>query len=513
MLLLSGLIVVCVCFILVDLSMTLINETFSDLADFKFVKNRTRQPHFVNDGFGPFTLERTELRRRIIEHARSGLNGRDGAVHITSCRASGKTTLLHMVGEDLLDAGETVYYFYHSGLLNLVLGEISTLDDKLTRRVFFLVDETQVNPECPAFNFLLKIAKNIVTIGTGLPHSPSSTAHFPLRLKTSDLLLKDEDLKKEGVFEYFVGDHTASKVQVCELVSYLLRETGGSVHPLMRLAELLVTAVKNGATAKDQIEHYGSRRFRESKEFQSMCSRILPSLDGIDVLQFLCSGARADIRSKDKLVKAGFTDNDGKVLSYLLFEAYMASFGTKTIFLRDLREGVDGMEQILRFGLPRMQWTQYDEHYGPIEDSLTVELLRAITELQQVGCSLYNPRLVCADESTKRPDMFFNDVVKTYVEALLTKVYNKDARRQLDDRISRFHKPENPKAAWYKIQEGRHWAVLNFQMFCAPPVEPLQSSHQEVFEQHVFTFIMPTKQIFRGRKCIDSGNSSAVTAY
>jgi hypothetical protein len=280
-------------------SVTLINDTFSGLqtlASYKFVPERTLEPYFRRENFGPFTLERIRLRRNITTLARTGAKGSDATVHITSSVASGKTTLLHMVGEDLVNANETVYFFENSLGLDRVFGEIKTLDRKLNQRVFFLVDETQVDPNCESFTFLLKSAVNIVTIGAGLPAFQSSSGKFEYRFKTRDLFLNDEDLVNEGVMEYFVGNQTASKDQVFELVSYLCQQTGGCVFPLMRLAELLVPEVKNGVSATDQIAHYASRSFRQSVEFKSVRQRILPNLSHINaspqVLSFPCQRRR-----------------------------------------------------------------------------------------------------------------------------------------------------------------------------------------------------------------------------
>jgi len=60
---------------------------------------------FPRDGFGPFIVEREDFVNSVLDEASP-----DCAVHISGCKGSGKTVLLKLIRNKLLQAGETVYY-------------------------------------------------------------------------------------------------------------------------------------------------------------------------------------------------------------------------------------------------------------------------------------------------------------------------------------------------------------------------------------------------------------------
>jgi len=471
------------------------------LASHMLVLDRIPAPEFKSNGFGPFTVERKELRDQLIEMARTEGCGWEGTVHISGSKASGKTTLLLLVGEDLLNDGQTVYYFRNSKDLDSVLPEIEALDKELHKRIFFLVDETQENIGSSAFTFLLKTAKHILTIGAGVPDYRSASGHFRERLQTSVLFLKPEDLNKEGVIDYFVGGDSSIEQEVSVLVSHLCQHTGGHVYPLMRLSELLVAKIKfQSASAKECIAAYDSRGFRKSREFAEICDRILPDVENYDLLQLFHGDA--DQVATRRLQRAGFCDSSGRIISRLLVEAYLASLGTHVEIIHDLKQGLAGIEQVLRFGLSRMSWTQYNAHGGPVEDSLTFELLSKVARLGQMDLLLFNPKLVNAGTSGRRPDMFFNNVLNSYVEAVLSLVNNAQAASNLDNHISRFYESPDSDQPWYQLQNGQDFAVLHFQNCGEVPIQP-SDKWKQVFDQRVFTYVMPTRQLFRGNLRVD----------
>lgn len=109
---------------------------------------------FPANGFGPFAVERIKLRTKIIQLARGKNIANEATVHLNGCKAAGKSLLLRLIGEDLIEQGELVYYFRNAKQLDTVLAEIEKLDEQSKTRVFFLVDETQVNTKADAFTFL-----------------------------------------------------------------------------------------------------------------------------------------------------------------------------------------------------------------------------------------------------------------------------------------------------------------------------------------------------------------------
>ena len=466
--------------------------------------HRNPEPLFDGNGFGPFTVERKELRSTIVVDLCKG-NGWKGTVHISSAKGSGKTTLLQLIGEDLLNGGETVYFFRNSRVLDSVLHEIEALDEALDKRVIFLVDESQESVGSHAFTFLLKCAKKITTIGAGVPAYKSISGNFRTPRNTPDLFLNQADLKKEGVLDYFVGGDTQSEAEVSKWLSHLCWHTGGHVYPLMRLSELLVPKIKkeDGMSAEECISFYESLDFRKTTEFQEVCQRILPDIETYDIMQLFNKNKNRDYQAQRRLQRAGFCNQNGKIISNLLIEAHFASMGTEVDVITDLQKGVKGIQQLLRIGLPHIEWDQYEGHGGAIEDCLTFELMLAVRARVHHSTQLFCPALVEAGHRARKPDMFFNSVVNSYVEALLTHGNTSKSRTSLDEHISRFYKPQEDKDPYYKLQQGRDFAILHFQNWGGDhPLQP-NATLQDAFQERVFTFIMPTKALFLGNTRID----------
>lgn len=85
-----------------------------------------------------------------------------------------------------------------------------------------------------------------------------------------------------------------------------------------------------------------------------------------------------------------------------------------------------------------MSWQHYDAHGGAVEDALTFELLRSLSDVQPLGVMLFNPKLVLAATSGRRPDIYFNSTVHSYVECVLTKANTQTARKDVEKHILRF---------------------------------------------------------------------------
>jgi hypothetical protein len=446
--------------------------------------------------------------------------GWGAAVHLSACEAAGKTLLLRLVGEDLLDEGKEVYFFENSKLLGAVYDELRDLDKRLllsNERAYLLVDETQVDAGSPAFTFLLKNAKNIVTIGVGVPKYESSSEYFATRLDTKELFLDDDDLETEGVLQYFVGDTTTEVgTEITTMLKYLCQHAGGHIYPVMRLGELLVPMVKTGVSAADAIIHFESLDFRASNDYTRLYNRIAPNVKNQDVLQLLRSEGR-DEEAVENLARAGFCTDGGQILSDLLLEAHLTGITSKWPGVINLKEGLEGVQQLLSYAVPYLDLRPYDEHGGPVEDAITFQVLSRLAGVRQLDTRLFNPKLVDAGTSARRPDMFLNSTCNSYVEC----VYIKSASQitGLDQHIAEFYEPkpltkaqqqkkkknakngrptkERGELPHYVIAAHRTFAILSFQSYGREPLKP-SPKWKDVFEERVFTYAMPTKRLYRG---------------
>lgn len=136
-------------------------------------------------------------------------------------------------------------------------------------------------------------------------------------------------------------------------------------------------------------------------------------------------------------------------------------------------------------------------HGGPTEDALTFELLVILAGVKHLGTRLFNPKLIDVGMAGRKPVLYLNSTVDTYVECVLTNASNESERKKLDEHISRFYDGQSEGPAYYQI-EG--FAILNFQDFGDQPMEPLdQRFRGQAFDERVFTFLMNTKEVFFGK--------------
>lgn len=103
-----------------------------------------------------------------------------------------------------------------------------------------------------------------------------------------------------------------------------------------------------------------------------------------------------------------------------------------------LQAGVCGVQDLLCWGTRRMDWSNYDEHGGAVEDALTFELLQEISCVNPLEVKLFNPKLVISGTGARRPDIYFNSNVHCYVECVLTKANTVSARKDVEKHILRF---------------------------------------------------------------------------
>ena len=372
------------------------------------------------------------------------------------------------------------------------------VDKKL--EAYILVDETQANVDSDVFTMLLKNDTNhsLTTIGAAVPEFKTvSNCAFKKRITTDQLFVTEEMLNGEGISAFFAGTSSgARRDEIGKLLQYIRSHVGGHIYPLMWLAEHLVPRIKNeGSSVDDVIKYYESDAFRSQKAFKEMVQRVLPDVLATDIRPLLYR--RRDARAQFDLKKKGFCDSSGRIISTFLFENFVSfQEGGGPSLLVQLNRGVAGVQQLLCHALPNVTWDEYMPHGGPIEDALTFELLLILSQVKKLGTRLFNPKLINAGTASRKPDLYLNSSVDTYVECVLTTANNLTERKKLDEHISRFYR--NGGDTYYNIGNS-DFAIINYQREGSEPMQPSDQRFQgQIFEERVFTFIMSTKEVYRG---------------
>jgi hypothetical protein len=237
-----------------------------------------------------------------------------------------------------------------------------------------------------------------------------------------------------------------------------------------------------------------------------LAERILPNVPASDIRPLLYKVR--DENNLSDLRRKGICDGENRIISQLLFESLLAVLRPATQFPTLLTAGLGGIQQLFKYAQPMLSWAQYDLYGGPIEDTLTFEMLIILAGVQHLGTRLFNPKLISAGTAGRNPDIYLNSTIDCYVECVLTTGNNQSERKKLDEHISRFYWEEykdptkHAAPAYYQIGQSG-CAILNYQNFGTQPIQPFDPFFQGViFEQRVFTFLMNTKEVYLGSRLI-----------
>ena len=469
------------------------------LEDYRFLAVGEASNSFESgQGLGPFTVQQHSLRKEILEEASPTVS-----YHISGCKGAGKTTLLKLLGHDLLEKKKSVYLFRNARDIDLVRSDIDEVIAKKAE-AYFLIDETQGNVNSAVFTHLLKndLHHQITTIGAGVPAFESLSSAFTEKIATDRLFLSEQDLTQEGVLHYFTTDvtDTNERNEIEKFITELRSYVGGHIYPLMRLSELLVQKMKNDKKTSDQTTSVlNSVQFRESKFFKRLCARIMPSLQDVDIRALFAPRSYALSPTLIELQRRGFCDMEGKVASPLLLDLHLASLSRSVpaALNRPLPAGVTGVQELLSFGAPAMSWEAYNSHGGPVEDALTFELLHVLAGVKSLGVMLFNPKLVTAGTSARRPDIYFDSNVHCYVECVLTNSNTEWYRKDVEKHVLSFFPSQDGQPPHYQIQSA-DFAILHFQGWGDAPMQLQREECVHCFNERVFTFLLQTKQLFLG---------------
>lgn len=434
--------------------------------------------------------------------------------------------MLHEIAQRLVQEKKKVLFFNTSVLLDkdAVVNMVKRIIES-QEEAYILVDETQANHEAALFMDLLKSMEthNVTTIGAGIASNPSTSYMFTQRYGTVDLFLKtDEDLDDEGVVGYFAPEHLADPIkdQIKLLLCHIRYYVGGHIYPLMWLAEKLVpklipnqqtetgsVPIMTAAAAGALLE---SPEFQRERDFQRMVDRIMPT-DRTDIRCLFYD--QEDGTALSLLRRKGILSDDDKIVSYLLLVSIVSRTSPKASIAalkEKLVTGVAGVSQLLSFALPYLDWSMYNAFCGPTEDALTHELIVTLYKVPTLTAKIFNPKLVDTGTAGRRPDMFLNSSVNSFVECVLASASNTSTVLDIERHIRRFL-GANPH---YDIG-NKDYAILIYQEQGQLPIRlqylddkdftmtaQMRQDMENTYRQRVFTFVMQTRAVYLGNQII-----------
>ena len=239
---------------------------------------------FPKDGLGSIVLQRKELVKSILGKV---AKDDDRAVYIRAPMGCGKTTLLHLVGKELLlrsDQAEKLKFFHIENAAEIsveIKAQLKSLSNscKEGEKIYLLVDEVHHSPKGSAgvWTYVIKNSRNIKTIAFGIPEDGLSP-RFYIKMFGADVFLSESDLDQETISSFLtLGKPTHPTITVDNvraMYKHVLSYTGGHVFPLLKMMEYLLT------TPNDDINNFNDTHFSKilgGKEFieSESCKEII----------------------------------------------------------------------------------------------------------------------------------------------------------------------------------------------------------------------------------------------
>ncbi len=128
---------------------------------------------FPKDGLGSIVLQRKELVNTILGNV---ARDDDRAVYIRAPMGCGKTTLLHLIGQELLSRNKDLKVFHVTNAGKMTTDTeamLESLSDSCQpgEKIYLLVDEVHHSQKAAAgvWTYLIKESLNIKTIAFGIP--------------------------------------------------------------------------------------------------------------------------------------------------------------------------------------------------------------------------------------------------------------------------------------------------------------------------------------------------------
>jgi hypothetical protein len=327
----------------------------NEIVPFKFPDRLMKS--FPKNGIGLQLFERKKLVSKIIDEIDDMRHYDSNSYYFRGPRASGKTTLLNLVGQKLIERGDKVYFIENAGYLqkiskNDLIKLESNLQDK--KVMYLLVDECQEAQNAPLWTYLLKQENKIITIGTGIPTLDQMSANFAFKKPPSFVMLSNEDIN--DVTSYFESISNLPKDAVTHVLNSVFKFTTGHPYPFFAISEYILKEYTQACLEKiDLYEIFAMKKFKETKLYESIVERSFQISDSVKsafIRIIQNNGESGDI---DMLNRLGLWNVAEKfLLSDFLFQHLLTVYHpVESKDFIDL-DATDAIDNVIAYGLSEM---------------------------------------------------------------------------------------------------------------------------------------------------------------
>lgn len=266
------------------------------------------------DGTPNLLLPRTELVSEIVQSI-VDVEGRNPftSLYYRAPMGSGKTILLQLIGQKLVDMGLPVIFLDAGDLRRVSKSDLQMIDTACASAQttgYMLIDEVQRNFRDSLWVYLLREARHLRVVGCGVPDLAYSANAFKMRMSVSDVFFTSRDFDEECVDKLVAlwGPTHLSAVTVRSvvqnLINSLLSYTAGHGYPMLMLLEHFIVHDKKACMEGTCLETVSNQSFWDSKCGRSIHCRTLQfhrqaTFDAFDILKSK-KGSTARVARLDK---------------------------------------------------------------------------------------------------------------------------------------------------------------------------------------------------------------------
>jgi len=465
---------------------------------------------FPQNLLGQYVLKRDRVVKKVKDAMVSQLSLHPEAsqsIYLSGCRGSGKTCLLMLIARSLKAEGYEVYFFQSAQRIPRgACFEFEALLADKTKKVAVLIDEVATDPNSALFTALLKGAfSNLVTIGASVPrYIPTGlTAVFKLKLRMTDLVLKEEDEDFQVLVQYCVGLKATSPQMTQAICKHILKQCGGHTYPILTFIEHFFTSDSTkGFLDSEELfyRYFHGPDFVRTPFYESVRLRCFEQILESDTLKVAIRvmGGKEEASDISTMIRLGWWDPDtNDFISRFLMNVCLSGVkpGTDNVFYLDPKKSYEkNTEMVIIKGLSGMDDSDFKcwrhESGVKVEDGVSFNwACRARAKIPNAYLSFQERG------ESGRVDFYLNSFADTAIEVMLDATQTDDPKssrqsQDIDGHLERFRSGKYPCS---------NYVLFNFVMSGDKILLPRDTSAQD----KVYTFVRSTNNLYRGKNLIE----------